>query len=232
MKSVKILSEELEVSKQTIFNNIKRWNIETIKKENTSFIKEDADVERIIQRVNKNKKKYGFESNTTDRKTNESNRVDVKTKSDSQIIEILKNQIDTLNSQIEKQESRHETTIKFYRKELQERSKLLENQQILALESNKKIQKLENQLEKERQFNYPLNMSTNDKQKVSSEEIAFTEESKDSNQQQNDEQSTEVQHKDVDEKEKGNNIIEDKLTKEDKFFEETKNSNDDNREMK
>lgn len=75
-------------------------------------------------------------------------------------------------------------------------------------------------------------MSTNDKQKVSSEEIAFTEESKDSNQQQNDEQSTEVQHKDVDEKEKGNNIIEDKLTKEDKFFEETKNSNDDNREMK
>jgi replication-associated protein len=232
VKSVKILSEELEVSKQTIFNNIKRLNIETIKKENTSFIKEDADVERIIQRVNKNKKKYGFESNTTDRKTNESNRVDVKTKSDSQIIEILKNQIDTLNSQIEKQESRHETTIKFYRKELQERSKLLENQQILALESNKKIQKLENQLEKERQFNYPLNMSTNDKQKVSSEEIAFTEESKDSNQQQNDEQSTEVQHKDVDEKEKGNNIIEDKLTKEDKFFEETKNSNDDNREMK
>lgn len=232
MKSVKILSEELEVSKQTIFNNIKRLNIETIKKENTSFIKEDADVERIIQRVNKNKKKYGFESNTTDRKTNESNRVDVKTKSDSQIIEILKNQIDTLNSQIEKQENRHETTINFYRKELQERSKLLENQQILALESNKKIQKLENQLEKERQFNYPLNMSNNDKPKASSEEIAFTEESKDSNQQQNDEQSTEVQHKDVDEKEKGNNIIEDKLTKEDKFFEETKNSNDDNREMK
>lgn len=35
------------------------------------------------------------------------------------------------------------------RKELQERSKLLENQQILALESNKKIQKSENQLEKE-----------------------------------------------------------------------------------
>ena len=218
MKSVKILSEELEVSKQTIFNNIKRLNIETIKKENTSFIKEDADVERIIQRVNENKKKYGFESNTTDRKTNESNRVNVKTKSDSQIIEILKNQIDTLNSQIEKQESRHEATINFYRKELQERSKLLENQQILALESNKKIQKLENQLEKERQLNYPLNMSTNDKQKLSSEEITFTEESKNSDQHQNDEQSTEVQHKDVDEKEKRNNIIEDKLPKDDKSF--------------
>jgi len=33
-------------------------------------------------------------------------------------------------------------TIEFYRKELQERSKLLKNQQILTLESNKKIQKL------------------------------------------------------------------------------------------
>ncbi len=51
-----MLSEELEVSKQTIFNNIKRLNIETVKQENTSFIKEDTDVEKIIKRVNENKK--------------------------------------------------------------------------------------------------------------------------------------------------------------------------------
>lgn len=67
MKSVKMLSEELGVSKQTIFNNIKRLNIETIKQENTSFIKEDTDIEKIIQRVNENKKKYGFESATEDK---------------------------------------------------------------------------------------------------------------------------------------------------------------------
>lgn len=48
-------------------------------------------------------------------------------------------------------------TIEFYRKELQERSKLLENQQILALESNKKIQRLESELEEERQLNYSAN---------------------------------------------------------------------------
>ena len=48
-------------------------------------------------------------------------------------------------------------TIEFYRKELQERSKLLENQQVLSLESNKKIQKLETELEKERQLNYSAN---------------------------------------------------------------------------
>ncbi|WP_141743685.1 DUF536 domain-containing protein, partial [Staphylococcus sp. HMSC076E07] len=83
----------------------------------------------------------------TDNKKNES-------KYDVQIIELLEKQIDTLNKQLEKQEKRHETTIEFYRKELQERSKLLENQQVLALESNKKIQKLESQLEEERQLNY------------------------------------------------------------------------------
>ncbi|HDS3765444.1 TPA: DUF536 domain-containing protein, partial [Staphylococcus aureus] len=63
----------------------------------------------------------------------------------------------TLNKQLEKQEKRHETTIEFYRKELQERSKLLENQQVLALESNKKIQSLESELEEERQLNYSAN---------------------------------------------------------------------------
>lgn len=67
MKSVKILSEELGVSKQTIFNNIKRLDIKTIKQENTSFIKEDSDIEKIIKRVNENKKKYGFESSTEDK---------------------------------------------------------------------------------------------------------------------------------------------------------------------
>lgn len=48
-------------------------------------------------------------------------------------------------------------TIEFYRKELQERSKLLENQQVLTLESNKKIQRLESELEEERQLNYSAN---------------------------------------------------------------------------
>jgi acetolactate synthase regulatory subunit len=159
MKSVKEISEELEVSKQTVFNNIKRLNIETVKQDNTSFIKNDVDVEKIIQRVIRNKKKYGFESANvssekvkTDNKKNES-------KYDVQIIELLEKQIDTLNKQLEKQEKRHETTIEFYRKELQERSKYLkENQQVLlALESNKKIQRLESELEEERQLNYSAN---------------------------------------------------------------------------
>ncbi|MCT1652877.1 DUF536 domain-containing protein, partial [Staphylococcus saprophyticus] len=194
MRSVKALSEELEVSKQTIFNNIKRLNIETIKQENTSFIKEDSDIEKIVQRVNENKKKYGFENVAESKQKKDPDNIDVESKTDAQIVEILKNQIDTLNNQIEKQESRHETTIEFYRKELQERSKLLENQQVLALESNKKIKKLEDQLEEERRLNYSFDTSVNERQNVNVQEATFTGESKDTDQQQEWEQPTEVQH--------------------------------------
>ncbi|EHM84212.1 DUF536 domain-containing protein [Staphylococcus aureus] len=197
MKSVKRLSEELGVSKQTIFNNIKRLNIETIKQENTSFIKEDTDIEKIIQRVNENKKKYGFESATEDKQKKESDNINFESKSDAQIVEILKNQINTLNNQIEKQESRHETTIEFYRKELQERSKLLENQQVLALESNKKIQKLENQLEKEKHLNYPFDTSTNARQNVDAQEKTYTTSPVNINRNQEETKETEIQYKDI-----------------------------------
>lgn len=197
MKSVKSLSEELGVSKQTIFNNIKRLNIETIKQENTSFIKEDTDIEKIIQRVNENKKKYGFESATEDKQKKESDNINFESKSDAQIVEILKNQINTLNNQIEKQESRHETTIEFYRKELQERSKLLENQQVLALESNKKIQKLENQLEKEKHLNYPFDTSTNARQNVDAQEKTYTTSPVNINRDQEETKETEIQYKDI-----------------------------------
>ena len=157
MKSVKEISKELEVSKQTIFNNIKRLNIETIKKDNTSFIKNDIDVEKIIQRVTHNKKKYGFEDTITNSEKVKKDNSNKESKHNVQIIELLEKQIDTLNKQLEKQEKRHEVTIEFYRKELQERSKLLENQQVLTLESNKKIQRLESELEEERQLNYSAN---------------------------------------------------------------------------
>ena len=216
MKSVKMLSEELKVSKQTIFNNIKRLNIETIKQENTSFIKDETDIERIIQRVNENKKKYGFESNTADIKNNES--YNVESENDTQIIEILKHQIDTLNRQIEKQESRHETTLEFYRKELQERSKLLENQQILALESNKKIQKLENQLEEERHLNYPFDTSNKDRKNVDAQETTDTTDSVNINQ----DQESEMQYEDISERQSDESTQDDVAPKKD----DLSNSND------
>ena len=225
MRSVKALSEELEVSKQTIFNNIKRLNIETIKQENTSFIKEDSDIEKIVQRVNENKKKYGFENVAESKQKKDPDNIDVESKTDAQIVEILKNQIDTLNNQIEKQESRHETTIEFYRKELQERSKLLENQQVLALESNKKIKKLEDQLEEERRLNYSFDTSVNERQNVNVQEATFTGESKDTDQQQEWEQPT-----DIPEEKENENLNEEPSTIDDKQFEEIDNEYEDKEE--
>ena len=230
MRSVKALSEELEVSKQTIFNNIKRLNIETIKQENTSFIKEDSDIEKIVQRVNENKKKYGFENVAESKQKKDPDNIDVESKTDAQIVEILKNQIDTLNNQIEKQESRHETTIEFYRKELQERSKLLENQQVLALESNKKIKKLEDQLEEERRLNYSFDTSVNERQNVNVQEATFTGESKDTDQKQEWEQPTEVQHKDIPEEKENENLNKEPSTIDDKQFEEIDNEYEDKEE--
>ena len=122
--------------------------------DNTSFIKNDIDVEKIIQRVTHNKKKYGFEDTSTNSEKVKKDNSHKESKHNVQIIELLEKQMDTLNKQLEKQEKRHEVTIEFYRKELQERSKLLENQQVLTLESNKKIQRLESELEEERQLNY------------------------------------------------------------------------------
>ena len=230
MKSVKEISKELGVSKQTIFNNIKRLDIETIKKDNTSFIKNDIDVEKIIQRVTRNKKKYGFEDTLTNSEKVKKDNSQKESKHNVQIIELLEKQIDTLNKQLEKQEKRHEVTVEFYRKELQERSKLLENQQVLALESNKKIKKLEDQLEEERRLNYSFDTSVNERQNVNVQEATFTGESKDTDQQQEWEQPTEVQHKDIPEEKENENLNEEPSTIDDKQFEEIDNEYEDKEE--
>ncbi len=144
------------------------------------------------------KKKYGFESTTEDKQKKGSDNINFESKSDAQIVEILKNQIDTLNNQIEKQESRHETTIEFYRKELQERSKLLENQQVLALESNKKDSKIRKSIRKKKKhLNYPFDTSTNTRQNVDAQEKTYTTNPVNINRDQEETKETEIQYKDI-----------------------------------
>ncbi|EJX16597.1 hypothetical protein SOJ_27640 [Staphylococcus sp. OJ82] len=91
---------------------------------------------------------------------------------------------------------------------------MLENQQILALESNKKIQKLENQLEEEKQLNYFFDTSSNDKQNVNVQKAEYF------NQQKEWKQPTEVQHRDILKKKKDENLNEKPSAKDDKQFEE------------
>ncbi|HDH5079520.1 TPA: DUF536 domain-containing protein, partial [Staphylococcus aureus] len=108
-------------------------------------------------------------------------------------------------------------------------NKLLENQQILSLENNKKIQKLESQLEEERQLKYSFDTTMNNRQNINPQEATFTEESQNINQQQKECQPTEVNHKNITEENKHDST--DELTKEDKFVEKTKNDSSDNREV-
>ncbi len=159
-------------------------------------------------------------------KKKESDNINGEFQSDTQLVEILKNQIDILNDQIAKQESRHETTIEFYRKELQERSKLLENQQVLALESNKKIQKLENQLEEERHLNYSFDASTNVRQNVDEQEATYTTDSVNINQRQEDEKEAEIQHKDISESQSDESKQEEEVQKEDDLSKQNDNDSD------
>ena len=100
----------------------------------------------------------------------------------------------------------------------------MENQQVLALESNKKIQKLENQLEEERQLNYSFDTATNDRQNVYPQEANFTEESQNTYQQQKKSQpiETEVKHKDITEEKRDGSTNEEVLAKDDKPSEEIK----------
>ena len=109
-------------------------------------------------------------------------------------------------------------------------NRLLENQQVLALESNKKIKKLEDQLEEERRLNYSFDTSVNERQNVNVQEATFTGESKDTDQQQEWEQPTEVQHKDIPEEKENENLNEEPYTIDDKQFEEIDNEYEDKEE--
>lgn len=230
MKTIKMLADELKVTKQTIVNNAKSLNI-TFEKENGINYINEKDCLKIVNKITKkedttkskisNSKEifnedvtkfkneednYSNNSNTLKTKVNELEKqleiFETRSKNDEKYIENLTKQLDQQNSNV--------NTL----------NKLLENQQILALESNKKIQKLENQLEEERQLNYSFDTSPNERQNVNVQEATFTRESKDTNQQQEWEQPTEAQRKDIPEEKEDENINEEPSTIDDKQFEE------------
>ena len=94
-------------------------------------------------------------------------------------------------------------------------NRLLENQQVLALESNKKIQKLENQLEEERHLNYSFDTSINDRQNVDAQEATYTTDSVNINQYQEDDKEAEIQHKDMSESQSDESTQDEEVNKED-----------------
>lgn len=184
MKTIKMVADELNVTKQTIVNNAKSLNISFEKENGINYIN-DNDCLKIIEKITKKErvmqKKERFNENTAEFEKHIYN--------NSNSFESLKTKVNELEKQIEIFETRAKNDEKYIEnltKQLDQQNsnvntlnKLLENQQILALESNKKIQKLENQLEKERQLNYSFDTATNDRQSINPQEATFTEAKKD-----------------------------------------------------
>ena len=214
MKSMKEIADELNVTKMTVYNNAKKANVKFQKIDNVNYLSgEDETI--VVNRIRKNQNKNDdFEGEKKEEaEPNNDNLVKDET------IKQLYNQV-----AIYKEPSNRD------KEQINTLNRLLENQQILALESNKKIQKLENQLEEERQLNYSFDTSSNDRQNVKAQEAKFTEETKDFNQQPEKEQPIEVQHKDIPEEKENENLNEEPSTIDDKQFEEIDNEYEDKEE--
>ena len=242
MKTIKMVADELGVTKQTIVNNAKSLNISFEKENGINYI-DDNDCLKIIEKITK-KESNIKNKESVNKKLFDKNTVEVEkyAYNNSNSSETLKIKLNELEKQIEIFETRAKNDEKYIEnltKQLDQQNsnvntlnKLLENQQILALESNKKIQKLENQLEEERQLNYSFDTATNDRQSINPQEATFTEEPQNINQQQKKSQpiEAEVNHKDITEEKKDDSENEDVLAKDDKPSEEIESGPEDRKE--
>ncbi|WP_210139618.1 DUF536 domain-containing protein [Staphylococcus sp. GDY8P120P] len=197
MKSMKQIADELNVTKMTVYNNAKKANVNFQKIDNVNYLSGEDEI-IVVNRIKKNQNKSDYFDNEKkeESKPNDDNLVKDET------IKHLYNQLDIYKEQSTRDKEQINTL-----------NRLLENQQILALESNKKIQKLENQLEEERQLNYSFDTPVNGRQNVNVQEATSTGESKDTDQQQGDEQSVEKQYRDIPEKKEDENLNEEPTKK-------------------
>ncbi|WP_141764257.1 DUF536 domain-containing protein, partial [Staphylococcus sp. HMSC62B09] len=132
MKSMKKIADELNVTKMTVYNNAKKANVKFQKIDNVNYLSSEDEIV-VVNRIKKNQKKsIDAESKINEKKSDNNNQVKDET------IKQLYIQLDIYKEQANRDKEQINTL-----------NRLLENQQVLALESNKKIQKLESQLEEE-----------------------------------------------------------------------------------
>lgn len=196
MKSMKQIADELNVTKMTVYNNAKKANVKFQKIENVNYLSPEDEV-IVANRIKKNQNKTDYFDNEkkVETKTNNDNLVKNET------IKHLYNQLDIYKEQSKRDKEQIKTL-----------NRLLENQQILTLESNKKIQKLENQLEEERQLNYSFDTSNNDRQNVDAQEATYTADSININQHQKEEKEIDPQREDISESQSAKKRQEDVLS--------------------
>ncbi|MGX5792101.1 DUF536 domain-containing protein (plasmid) [Staphylococcus equorum] len=199
MKSMKEIADELNVTKMTVYNNAKKANVKFQKVDNVNYLSSEDEI-IVVNRIRKNQNKHDdFENEKKEEaKPNNDNLVKEET------IKHLYNQVEIYKEQSNRDKEQINTL-----------NRLLENQQVLALESNKKIQKLENQLEEERHLNYSFDTSINDRQNIDAQEATYTTDSVNINQYQEEDKEAEIQHKDMSESQSDESTQDEEVHKED-----------------
>ena len=181
----------------TVYNNAKKANVKFQKIDNVNYLTNEDEI-IVINRIRKNQNKNDdFESEKKEEPNNDNLVKD-------ETIKQLYNQIDIYKEQSNRDKEQINTL-----------NRLLENQQVLALESNKKIKKLEDQLEEERQLNYSFDTSTNDRQNIDAQEATYTTDPVNINQYQEEEKETEIQHNDISESQSNERTQDEEAQKED-----------------
>ena len=199
MKSMKEIADELNVTKMTVYNNAKKANVKFQKIDNVNYLSGEDEI-IVVNRIRKNQNKNDdFEGEKKEEaEPNNDNLVKDET------IKQLYNQVAIYKEQSNRDKEQINTL-----------NRLLENQQVLALESNKKIKKLEDQLEEERQLNYSFDTSTNDRQNIDAQEATYTTDPVNINQYQEEEKETEIQHNDISESQSNERTQDEEAQKED-----------------
>lgn len=229
MKTIKMVADELNVTKQTIVNNAKNLNVSFEKENGVNYINND-DYLRIIEKITKKENRETVKEDSNKKYPEVENTV----YSNIDSSDTLKTKVNELEKQIEIFETRAKNDEKYIgnlTKQLDQQNsnvntlnKLLENQQILALESNKKIQKLEHQLEEERQLNYSFDTSTNDRQNIDAQEATYTTDPVNINPHQEEEKK--IQNKDISNSQSDERTQDEEAPKEDVPSNQNDNHND------
>lgn len=136
MMTINKLAEKLGVSRPTIYNNVPE-NMNFTKIDGVNYI--DDELEEIITKKISERKQKSSPKN--DDKTTTNNQEFIQSLNDE--IKYLRQQLETKDNQLEMKDS-----------QINQYSELLKNQQLLALQSNKKVEELEttlNQIENKKQ---------------------------------------------------------------------------------
>lgn len=153
--SLKELSEKMAVTKMTVLNHAKRLDIELEKRDNALVITNEQAL-KIGESINNQKpldEKLNLDTifDVIDQDIeNNDNQEEMKEKElQSDIVNLLKQQLEDKEKQIsflEDQMNVKDNQINKLNETLDNQQKLLHNQQSLALQSNEKIEKLEDKL--------------------------------------------------------------------------------------